>query len=122
MGGRLRELYGDRAVSCGLVFQQGGFGAGDMAGHGNRAFTVGPPPGGSIDATFAALGLPLFAIDLRHLPAGKVADWLAGPHVSRQIGASYSESTPGVWLPRMKAAQAYDMLIFVDKTTPSKPF
>jgi erythromycin esterase len=122
MGGRLRELYGDRYVSCGFVFQQGGFRAVDMAGNGIRSFTVGPPPGGSIDATFAALGLPLFAIDLRHLPAGKAADWFAGPHVSRQIGGGYSESTPGVWLLRMRAAQAYDLLIFVDKTTPSKPF
>jgi erythromycin esterase len=123
MGGRLRELYGDHAVSCGFVFQQGGFRAGDeMAGNAVSPFTVGPPPGGSIDATFAALGLPLFAIDLRHLPAGKVADWFAGPHVSRQIGCCYSESTPGVWLLRMRAAQTYDLLIFVDKTTPSKPF
>ena len=105
MGGRLRELYGDRAVSCGFVFQQGGFRAVGMAGKGVRPFTVGPSPGGSLDTTFAALGMPLFAIDLRHLPAGKVADWFATPHVSRQIGGSYSEATPGVWLHRIRAAR-----------------
>jgi len=121
MGGRLRELYGDRAVSCGFVFQQGSFRAVDMAGNGVNSFTVGPSPGGSLDATFAALGMPLFAIDLRQLPTGKVADWFVAPHVSRQIGGGYSEATPGVWLHRMRAAQTYDLLIFVDRTTPSKP-
>jgi erythromycin esterase len=121
MGARLRELYRDRAVSCGFVFQQGGFRAVDMASNGVSSFTMGPSPGGSLDATFAALGMPLFAIDLRHLPAGKVAGWFAAPHASRQIGGGYSEATPGVWLQRMRAAQTYDVLIFVDKTTPSRP-
>jgi erythromycin esterase len=121
MGGRLREFYGARAVSCGFVFQQGGFRAVDMAGNGISSFTVGPSPGGSLDATFAALGMPLFAIDLRRLPAGTVAGWFAAPHISRQIGGGYSEATPGLGLHRMRVAQTYDLLFFVDKTTPSKP-
>jgi erythromycin esterase len=111
MGGRLRELYGNRAISFGFIFQTGGIGS----------FTVGPPTGGSLDATLAALGIPLFAVDLRRLPAGKVADWFAATHLSRQIGGGYSEVTPGVWLHPMSASREYDLLIFIDKTTPSKP-
>ena len=85
-----------------------------------RAFTVGPPPSGSLDATLASLGIPLYAIDLRQLPEGKPARWFAEPHVSRQIGGGYSETTPGVWMHRVRAGRDFDLLIFVDKTTPSR--
>jgi erythromycin esterase len=120
MGGHLREFFGDRLVSCGFIFQQGSFRAVDMTTNDVSAFTVGPPPRGSLDATLAAVGIPLFAIDLRRLPEGEVAGWFAEPHVSRQIGGGYSEATPGVWMHRIRAARDFDLLIFVDKTTPSR--
>lgn len=120
MGGHLREFFGDRLVSCGFVFQQGSFRAVDMAANQIGDFAVGPPPRGSLDATLAALGARLFAIDLRHLPEGRVADWFAEPHFSRQIGGGYSEATPGVWMHRLRAAREFDLLIFVDRTTPSR--
>jgi erythromycin esterase len=120
MGGHLREFFGDRLVTCGFIFQQGGFRAVDMATRSVNAFTVGPPPRGSLDATLAALGAPLFAIDLRGLPKGTVADWFAERRVSRQIGGGYSEATPGVWMHRIHAAHDFDLLIFVDRTTPSR--
>jgi hypothetical protein len=75
----------------------------------------GAPPRGSLDATLAALDIPLFAVDLRHSP-----DWFAEPHYSRQIGGGYSEATPGVWMHRIRAARDFDLLIFVNKTTASK--
>ena len=78
-------------------------------------FTVSAPPRGSFDATLAALGIPLFAVDLRHAP-----DWFAAPHYSRQIGGGYSEATPGVWMHRIRAARDFDLLIFVDNTTASR--
>lgn len=121
MGGRLRRIFGEQAALCGFLFQQGGFRAIDMTTNAMSVFTVGPPPQGSLDATFAAVGAPLFAVDLRHLPGGKVADWFDAPHVSRSIGAGYSEATPGIWLQRIRAARAFDMLIFVGTTTPSRP-
>jgi erythromycin esterase len=120
MGGYLRDFFGDRLVTCGFIFQQGGFRAVDMTTRNVSAFTVGPPPRGSLDATLAAMSSPLFAVDLRGLPKGKVADWFAEPHVSRQIGGGYSEATPGVWMHRIRAAHDFDLLIFVDKTTASK--
>ena len=91
-----------------------------MSASGVAEFPVGPPPRGSLDATLAAVGVPLFAVDLRRLPEGKVADWFAEPHFSQQIGGGYSEATPGVWMHRMRAAREFDVLIFVDKTTPSR--
>lgn len=121
MGAHLRRIFGEQVALCGFLFQQGSFRAIDMTTHAATIYTVGPPPEGSLDATFAAAGVPLFAADLRHLPGGKVADWFAAPHVSRQIGAGYSEATPGIWLQRTRAARAFDVLIFVGKTTASRP-
>jgi erythromycin esterase len=120
MGGHLRQFFPGQVVSCGFVFQQGSFDAVDMTINESRAFTVGPPPPGTLDATLAAVGMPLFAIDLRRLPAGKIADWFASPHFSRQIGGGYSEATPGVWMHRINAPQDFDLLIFVARTTPSR--
>ncbi|MGA3097135.1 MAG: erythromycin esterase family protein [Bryobacteraceae bacterium] len=121
MGEHLREIFGGQAVLCGFVFQQGGFRAGDIDGDALRDFTVGPPPQGSLGATFAAIGAPLFAIDLRHLPGGKVADWFDAPHITWHIGGGYTATTPGAWFLPIRAARAFDMLIFVAKTTPSRP-
>ena len=120
MGGHLRKMFGDRLVSCGFIFDQGSFRAVDMTTRLVRSFAVGPPPPGILDATLAALKMPLFAIDLRRLPQGKVADWFAQPHYSRQIGGGYAESTPGVWMHRLHAAREFDLLLFVDKTTPTR--
>jgi erythromycin esterase len=120
MGGYLRGFFGDRLVACGFMFQKGGFRAVDMTTRNVSEFTVGPPPRGSLDATLAAVSSPLFAVDLRGLQKGKVADWFAEPHVSRQIGGGYSQATPGVWMHRIRAARDFDLLIFVDETTASK--
>lgn len=115
MGGHLRQFFGNELVSCGFVFAQGSFRAVEMASGQIRNFTVSAPPPGSLDATLAALSIPLFAVDLRHAP-----EWFAAPHYSRQIGGGYSEATPGVWMHRVSAARDFDLLIFVDKTTATR--
>jgi len=115
MGGHLRQYFGGQMVSCGFIFGQGSFRAVDMPTGQTTTFTVSAPPQGSLDATLAALSIPLFAVDLRHAP-----DWFAAPHYSRQIGGGYSEATPGVWMRRIRVARGFDLLIFVDKTTASR--
>ena len=121
IGTHLRDIFGAGALMCGLTFNQGAFRASDMKTNRMADFTVGPGPQGSLDATLASTGLPQFAIDLRTAPAGSVAEWLQAEHRSRQIGLSYSESNAGAYLQRMKAAKAYDLLIFVEKTSASRP-
>jgi hypothetical protein len=57
-----------------------------------------------------------------NLIRAEIADhlvFIGGPHYSRQIGGGDSEATPGVWMHRIRAARDFDLLIFVDKTTPS---
>ena len=120
MGAHLHKIFGDQIISCGFIFEEGSFRAVDMTTNESRAFTVGPPPRGSLDATLADVGMPLYAIDIRKLSDGEVGAWFAAPHFSRQIGGGYSEETPGVWMHRISAARDFDLLIFVAKTTPSR--
>lgn len=119
MGAHLRRIFGEQALLCGFLFQQGSFQAFDTKTRALRAFTVGLPPSGSLDATFASIGIPFFAVDMRRIGTGKVADWFDTPHRSRQIGGGYSEAAPGIWYP-VRAARAFDLLIYVDKTTPGR--
>jgi len=115
MGAHLREMFGAGLVSCGFVFGEGSFRAVDMGTNQTSTFTVGRPPKGSVDATLGAVGIPLFAVDVRQAPG-----WLAGVHYSRQIGGGYSEATPGVWMHRVRAAREWDVLFYVDQTTGSR--
>lgn len=121
MGAHLRRIFGEEAALYGFVFHRGSFRAVDMASRVPTSFSVGPAPRGSLDATLAAIGVPLFAVDLRNLPEGQVAAWFDAPHRSRQIGAGYSEQSPGIWLHRVRAARAFDFLIFIEETTPTRP-
>jgi len=93
----------------------------DSALNQNSVFTVDDPPAGSLDATFASIGLPLFATDLRTLPPGPVKAWFDGTRRSRQIGGGYSTKTPGVSILLMRPVRAFDFLIFVLKTAPIAP-
>ena len=83
-----------------------------------RAFTVPPAPPGSLDATLADTGIPMLAIDLRLAPrTGPVAEWLNAPHLTRPIGAGFSDASAASYLMDMKILEGYDELLFVEKTT-----
>lgn len=115
LGQRLRGRLGQRFVSVGFSFDRGAFLA--AAGDGGiRRFELGPAPPASVDGALASAGLPLFAVDLRALPRESAAGrWLRSPHPARGIGAVYREGSPG--LRSCAAAIAYDVLVFVDRTT-----
>ena len=120
MGQTLRKMYGSAMVVMGFAFNQGGFQAMEQ-GKGLTTFTVPPAPPGSLDATLASTGLPIFALDLRSAPqAGPVADWLAQPHASRTIGAVYSDATAATYLMPLRASTSYDVLLFVESTTAAR--
>jgi erythromycin esterase len=122
MGGHLRRMYGKEMVVFGFAFNQGSFQAIEMpfdSGIGLRQFTVGPAPSGSLDATLAGAGLPLFAVDLRAAPdSGPVADWLRRAHLTRSFGAGYDDAHPLFdWI---AASRNYDALFFVEKTSAAR--
>ena len=121
MGAALREMYGDQMRVFGFAFNQGSFRAWSQ-NEGIRDFTVGPMPAGSLDATLAASGIPLFALDLRSAPnTGPVAEWLGAKHPTRNIPAGYSEEAAWSYTFEQVIPEKYDALFFVEKTTAARP-
>jgi erythromycin esterase-like protein len=121
MGAALRKIYGGQMVVFGCAFNQGSFQAIPLGGGGLRDFAVPPAPAGSLDATLAASGIPLFALDLRAAPkTGPVADWLHAAHTTRSIGAMYPEGQPFASLANQVGPEAFDALLFVEKTTAAR--
>jgi erythromycin esterase len=94
MGSSLREMFGEQMVVFGFAFNQGSFQAIER-GKGLHDFTVAPAPAGSLDATLAATGIPLLAIDLRRFP--KAVRWRRGgvSHINR---ATSAPCTPRIWI------------------------
>ena len=120
MGATLHKMLGDQMVVFGFAFNQGSFQAVER-GKGLRDFTVLPAPPGSFDATLAAAGIPLLALDLRAATkSGPVGAWLSQPHQTRSIGAVYSEDTPQGFMMDLKAAESFDAILFVEKTTAAR--
>jgi TonB family protein len=120
MGASLRNMFGAQMVVFGFAFNQGSFQAVEQ-GKGLHEFTVPPAPPGSLDATFAATGIPLFALDLRAAPkTGPVATWLNESHKTRSIGAVYSQDSPDQYLLDLKAPRSFDVMLFVEKTTAAR--
>ena len=121
-GRYLHERFGRGMVSFGFSFNEGSFRAVET-GRIPREFTVKPLPKGSLDRTLASAGIPLFALDLRDLPKdGPVARWFAKPHAMRNIGGVYSEKGGDSPDPIASTSwpQAFDVIVFVDKTTASR--
>ena len=122
MGADLRRMYGDQMVVFGFAFNQGSFQAIAQGGSGGlKDHTVPPAPPGSLDATLAASGISLFALDLRQAPkSGPVADWLKEPHKTRTIGALYPEDAPFALMADQVAPENFNVILFVEKTTAAR--
>jgi erythromycin esterase len=117
MGVALRRMFGGQMVVFGFAFNQGSFQAWEP-GKTLTNFTVRPAPSGSLDATLAATGIPLFALDLRQAPnTGPVATWLQTLHQTRSIGALYSDNTAQGYYLNQEVIACYDALLFVETTT-----
>ena len=86
-----------------------------------QSFTVGPLSAGSLDATLAASGIPLFAVDLRAAPkTGPVAEWFAAKHPTRNIMAAFFEDAPNATIFDQVAPERYDCMFFVERTTAAR--
>jgi erythromycin esterase len=121
LGAELRKLYADKLVTFGFAFNQGSFRARSMNGD-VQTFTLEPLPAGSLDAMLAGSGIPLFALDLRAAPkTGPVAQWLGVKHPTRNIMEGFSEDRPNFTIFEQVVTERYDCLLFVDKTTATRP-
>ena len=124
MGHHLRRTFGRNMVVFGFAFNQGSFQALGLpwpSEKGATAFSVGPAPAGTLDATLAATGLKVAAIDLHALPEeGPVADWFNEGQLARSIGLPYSEEIADKRFLKQKVAQIYDALFFVEHTAAAR--
>ena len=76
----------------------------------------------AIGAVLGEAGFPLYAIDLRSADeVGPVADWLASSLPMRSIGAVYSHRTAERWYRPTVLAEQFDVLFFLEQTTPARP-
>ncbi|MEJ2247392.1 MAG: erythromycin esterase family protein [Acidobacteriota bacterium] len=120
MGAALQKMYGDQMAVFGFAFNRGSFQAMEM-NKGLREFTVSAALPDSLDATLAASGIPILALDLRQIPkAGPVAEWWGRTHKTRSIGAVFSEDSEEIYWSEMKAPDCFDAILFVDSTTAAR--
>lgn len=123
MGQHLADRLGKLVINVGFCFNEGSFQA--IERHGRlRAFRASPAPRGSLDATLAATMLPRLIVDLRAAPTdGPVAEWLAGPQLTRSIGSVFppDPDVPHEALRSIYVRSAFDLLAFVAETTRAKP-
>ena len=120
MGASLREMFGDKMVVFGFAFNEGSFQAIEP-GKNLHDFTVAPAPDNSFDATLGATRIPLFALDLRKVPANSsVGTWLSQPHKTRSIGAIFTYDTERQYMFDLTAPKSFDALLFVEKTTAAR--
>jgi len=120
MGSYLSKIYGDQMVVFGFAFNQGSFQAIRQGGT-LQDFTVPPAPPGSLDATLAAAGIPVLALDVRQAPTGSsLATWLSQPHKTRSIGALFSDESADNYLADLTVRDCFDVVLFVEKTTAAR--
>ena len=128
MGHFLRERLGDQVVSLGFAFDQGSFNAvlqqPDGSVIGPRAVSVGPSGPGSYNGIFREVGEPIFLLDLRSAAAEPRGRWLEGPFTFRTVGAVYAPAKPNAFYYLPKLSQEFDLLVYVDRSTPTalRPF
>jgi erythromycin esterase len=115
MGSALRNMFGQELIVFGFAFNQGSFQAIPQGGGSLKNFTVPPAKPDTLDSILAASMMPLFALDLRNAPA-----WFNEAHGSRQIGAMYPDGDPYALVTDIAAARAFDVLLFVERTTPAR--
>lgn len=121
MGEDLRKMYGSDMVVFGFAFNRGGFRAYDMVNQRLTDFEVSEAPPGTLDAVFAATGIPVFALDLRQVPETGPESWLREPHPSRTVGAGYADAYASNYFPNLTAPAAFDAMLFVENTTRARP-
>ena len=120
MGASLSAVFPGQIVVFGFAFNQGSFQAIEQ-GKGLHDFTVSPAPVGSLDATLAATGHSLFAIDLRKVPKNSAVEtWLSQPHKSRNIGSMFANDMDNQFLVGVPASRSFDVLLFVERTTAAR--
>ncbi|MFO0590129.1 MAG: erythromycin esterase family protein [Polyangiaceae bacterium] len=122
MGAELARVFDKGYVTFGFSFEEGSFQAIDMGKEhrGLMPFTIGGTLPGTLDHTLSRAQIPLFALDLRGAPAGKVTEWLSHQTYARWFGATFQEGMPYLGYSPVVPSRDFDALFFVQKTTAAR--
>jgi erythromycin esterase len=121
MGSQLKAKYKADYLPIGFIFGEGSFQAQDWSKETRRLgeITLGPAPEHYVTGAFAKTGKPLLVLDLRKLPKGKVGDWFAAKHPTRETGAVFNTEMAMTSLQALPPR--FDAVIYIDKTTRARP-
>lgn len=125
LGSLLRRRHGEAYYALGLLFGRGQFRArrgNDITGPAVRHRIGGA--GRSVESRLAAAVQGDYLVDLRGGAAEAapvVQEWLRGPGLQRSFGANVPRFTYRFHLAPLVAAEEYDGLAFVAKSTCSRP-
>lgn len=123
MGMYLRQHYQSQYLAIGMSFSQGSFHA--IAQDSTcrcpmlQTFTIQASSHGSYTEMFGNAGFALYALDLRHLPAGEVGQWMNGPHGFLTIGSAYNPAAGETYYEVLSLPQSFDVIIQIQKVTAS---
>ena len=117
----LRKRFGDQLKIFGLFFNQGGFKAMDvrMPSQGIYDVFLDEAPPGTLEHALASADHSLAVVNMHELPEeGLVREWFYTKRPTRHSGAGYNEERPEDYFWSYIPAEAYDVLVYFDKTEP----
>lgn len=116
MGAHLNKVYGKEMVVIGFAFHEGRYRATGSRSRPLDEYDAAPSYLGTIDWYLHQTGMPRLILDIRKASKDSAESaWLTKMLGHRNIGA-----TPGQWINWGNLPKEYDVLIFFDKTTPSR--
>jgi erythromycin esterase len=109
-GGHLREHFGARFVSIGLMFQ-----------HGKVPYPVPAPPAEFADAVLGGVELPAYLLGLRGDAPGAVRNWLDAPTRTRLIGPTFDPgANADYYMAGGSLREWFDAILHVREVTPAR--
>jgi len=117
MGAFLHEHFGEGMYVVGFAFDRGEVRA--VGVNGNEPTKLGihkasPSPPGSGDDILNSTGMPMFFLDMAHIPtATALSKWLGEPHLFHQAGSTWNDSDADANYQLETLSKEYDGLIYI---------
>jgi erythromycin esterase len=127
VGEHLRDIYGDGMRVIGFGFDRGQVRSKPLRGGkfiSDTPIAIELPAAkpNSVEAVLNAAGLPGFLLDLRAIPAsGPLGAWLGEPQPFRSVGGGYDADMPWSAYGMIELTKAFDVLVFIEESSPSVP-